>query len=206
MKKFLCLVIAFVIVSSILEASAANFPFDNSISELEIELISNNTISPLKAATVEYKKREGGTYLFCNNPEDLQSEDVGAALLRENNMSGDYFFTFEHNNSSGSNLYLGFQILNTSSSPIEVTVYNIGYQIKGNKYSGDRYGQIEWSDFYNISFETQSNYSNFGFEQSYTPRTFLETTFIVPAGQYIYVFGGTSVDAYGLSYKAIRAA
>lgn len=155
---------------------------------------------PLQPCVIQYKKREGGKYLYSNNPEKLAPEDIGAALLREENMSGVYEFTFEHSNFTGSNIFLGFQLYNEGKEDVSVTVSNIGYQVKG-----EWLGQQSWSDFYNLKFELPEDYFVDGEENwyykgqdflDYTPRVYQPTTYTIPAGQYIWVIGGTSNDAY----------
>ena len=155
---------------------------------------------PLEPCKVEYKKREGGTYIYSNNPEMLSSEDVGAAILRTENMSGLYLFTHEHSNHTGSSIYLGYQLLNTGTEDALVTVYNIGFQIQG-----EWLGQQSWTDFYNMKYALPDDYFDENGKESwiykgqdfldYTPRVFKPTTYRIPAGEYIYVMGGTSEDA-----------
>ena len=117
-------------------------------------------------------------------------------------MSGLYNFTYEHSNHTGSNFFLGYQLLNTSETEDAiVTVYNVGFQI-----DGEWLGQRSWSDFYNMRFELPDDYFDADGKESwiykgqdfldYTPRVFKPTTYRIPAGQYIYVLGGTSQDAY----------
>ena len=140
--------------------------------------------SSLESCTVEYVKRTGGKYIYCNNPEALRSEDINVMLLKEENMSGGYFFTFEHANYTGKSVYLGFRIVNTGTENITVSVHNIGYQTEG-----DGYGIYEWNDFYGVDFERPWTGEN-------VPIVYDNTEYTVPAGEYIYVIGGTSADAY----------
>ncbi|PKM63315.1 MAG: hypothetical protein CVU97_00645 [Firmicutes bacterium HGW-Firmicutes-21] len=163
------------------------------------------TVNPKRAyhnfATIEYNKREGGAYIYSNNPEMLAVEDVGQAIIRNYNMQGEYIFTFEHSNHTGEFFYLGYQLYNTGDTDAVVTVYNIGYQEKG-----EWLGQKSWSDYFNYKFILPDDYflSNgsvnpiyFGCDYiDYTPRVFEPVTVTVPAGEYIYILGGTTADAY----------
>lgn len=85
-------------------------PFENIFTETDVKVEASDT-DPLEPCKVEYKKREGGTWIYSNNPEMLAQEDVGAALLRTEDMSGMYNFTFEHSNHSDGNIFLGYQLL-----------------------------------------------------------------------------------------------
>ena len=84
-----------------------------------------------------------------------------------------------------------------------VTVKNIGHQVGG---AGSWLGEDEWIKFYNLKFKdysetlTPSQKSNFdayvGFSGEYESANYQPITYRVPAGQYIYVMGGTTKDAY----------
>ncbi len=154
--------------------------------------LNNNAGYIIAASDMAYTPREGGTYIYCNNPEMLDYGSVGDALLRNKGLSGDVFVTFEHSNISGYSFYLGYQVKNEGDSDVYITVTNVGYQT-----SGSWYGQKAWSDFYNTSFTPQGTYnnSNYLFE-NYTPRVFQPITYRLPAGKAFYVVGGTSSDAY----------
>lgn len=175
-------------------------PYKNIFSGDPVKIQVNDGIDPLKSCIVSYKKREGGTYIYSNNPEKLADPDVNQAILQEKSMSGMYEFTFEHSNHSGGDLYLGYQLLNTGKTDACVTVYNIGLQV-----DGEWLGQRSWSDFYNCRFELPEDYFEADGSVSwiydgvdfidYTPRIFHPTTYRIPAGQYLYVLGGTSADA-----------
>ena len=154
---------------------------------------------PLESATIDYKKREGGTYIYSNNPEMVPSDSVGDAFIRNYDLTGEVFFTFEHANYSNKPFYLGYQLKNEGDKDVYITVTNIGYQAGGTWF-----GQMSWFDFYNTSFtlpESYSSnpdrYSNFDYAyQNYAPKIFQPTTYRLPAGEYFYVIGGTSNDAY----------
>ena len=145
-----------------------------------------------EAATVEYKLREGGTYLYCNNPERLTDFNLGKALMIEHDISGKVFFTNENFCAVNKGFYLGLQVRNHSGKPVKVTVHNIGYQI-----GEDWVGQQEWTDFFQTTFELESGGGEYAFSKKKTPHPFTETTYTIPDGKYIYVMGGTTADAYG---------
>ncbi len=152
------------------------------------------------ATKIEYKKREGGTYVYLNNPEKLQPCDVGQAILRDEGLSGDVQVTWEHSNYTGEYITLGYQLKNEGEKDVYVTVTNVGYQI-----DGEWLGQRSWSDYYNRKFELPEDYFVGGGVNEryigqdfidYTPRVFQPTTYRIPAGEHIWLVGGTSVDAF----------
>lgn len=161
--------------------------------------LENNEYDPLESATIEYKKREGGTYIYSNNPELIPADSVGKAFIKNYGLTGEIFFTFEHANYSGKPIYLGYQVKNEGVSDVFVTVENIGYQAGGTWF-----GQNAWFDYYNTSFalpndyiENPNLYSNYDYAyMNYSPRIYQPTTYRLPAGQYFYVIGGTTEDAY----------
>ncbi|MGN0172599.1 MAG: hypothetical protein ACI39E_07425 [Acutalibacteraceae bacterium] len=168
--------------------------------------VSDPDTDPLTPAKIHYQKREGGTYVYANNPEILNNADVGQALLRDEGLKGDVEFTYEHSNQSSGPVYLGYQLKNEGERDVFVTVTNIGMQV-----SGEWLGQQSWSDYYNYKFELPEDYFINGRENElyrgqdfidYTPRVFQPTTYRIPAGQYIYVLGGTSKDAYNATNVA----
>ncbi len=154
----------------------------------------NNSAYMVASKTVDYQKREGGTYIYCNNPEIIQSDAVGDALMRNENLTGEVFMTYEHSSYTSTSFYLGYQVKNTGDSDVFITVTNVGYQT-----SGSWYGQYAWYDFYNTSFTLPdpSTYNNADYLfYDYTPRVFQPITYRLPAGKYMYVVGGTTSDAY----------
>ena len=154
--------------------------------------------NPLTPAEVKYQKRSGGTYIYCNNPEGIPAEMVGNAFIRTEDLTGDVYFTFEHSNHAGYDIYLGYQLKNDGDSDVYVTVTNIGYQTVGTWL-----GQEAWDDFYNVSFALPDYYfenpakyaADYGYVD-YTARVFQPVTYRLPAGEYFYVIGGTTQDAY----------
>lgn len=159
--------------------------------------------NPLVPAEVNYVKRQGGTYVYSNNPEMFASQHVGTAFMRNKGLTGDVYVTFEHANYAGKNVYLGYQLKNETDHDVYITVTNVGYQ-----WVGTWFGQLAWYDFYNTSFELpddyftangaiSSKYSGLDYAyRNYTPRIYQPTTYRLPAGEYIWVIGGTSADAY----------
>ena len=173
-------------------------PFDNRFYYGDARFEVNGKYIP----EVEYSKREGGTYIYSNNPEMLASEDIGQAILRTRGLEGDINFTYEHSNHTGVPVYFGYQLLNEGDTEVTVTVKNLGFQP-----DGEWLGQRSWSDYFNYRFELPYDYFNedgsvnpiyVGCDYiDYTPTPREPVTFKIPAGEYIYVLGGTSADAYG---------
>ncbi len=157
----------------------------------------------LVAAEVNYIKRTGGTYIYSNNPEQVSTQHLGKAFMRNEGLTGEVYVTIEHANYSGNNIYLGYQLKNNSDHDVYITVTNVGYQ-----WIGTWFGQLAWYDFYNTSFKLPSDYFNeygviaakySGLDyayKKYQPRVYQPTTYRLPAGEYIWVIGGTSADAY----------
>lgn len=178
-----------------------SFPFDNRFSaETRIFPIGSDG-APVCVNEIVCRKRTGGSYIYSNNPEMLAPEDVGAALLRSTHMQGRYMFTFEHSNHTGQTVWLGYQLYNAGDTPVTATVYNIGYQT-----DGEWLGQRSWSDYFNLEFRLPAEYFlpdgsvnpiYVGCDYvSYTPRRYEAQQVIIPPGAYIYLFGGTTADAY----------
>lgn len=184
---------------------------DNHVITLPYDLPENNAPieydvygnDELVAAEVNYIKRAGGTYIYSNNPEQFAAQHVGKAFMRNEGLIGDVYVTFEHANYSGSNAYLGYQLKNNTDHDVYITVTNVGYQ-----WTGTWFGQLAWYDFYNTSFKLPADYLNengsitskySGLDyayKNYEPRIYQPTTYRLPAGEYFWVIGGTSADAY----------
>lgn len=174
---------------------AARFTVDPSTLDV------NGNGEALRATEISYQKRKGGTYVYLNNPEKLQPADIGQAILRDEGLSGEVQVTWEHSNYTEKPIYLGYQLKNEGESDVFVTVTNVGYQTKG-----EWLGQQSWSDYYNYEFTLPEDYFTvMGAESEryrgqdfikYKPRVFHPITYRIPAGEYFYVVGGTSEDAY----------
>ncbi len=155
-----------------------------------------------KRAEIEYEKRVGGTYIYSNNPEMLAPEDIGKAILRTKNLTGLINFTYEHSNHTGIPVYFGYQLKNEGYTDVTVTILNLGFQP-----DGEWLGQRSWSDYFNYRFELPFDYFLPNGEVNpiyvgcdyidYTPTPRDPVSYTIPAGEYIYVLGGTSEDAYG---------
>ncbi len=185
----------------------SQLPFDpvNAPDPASFSTDSDPDTDPLTAASVEYVKREGGLYVYSNTPEDLLPEVINHALTREDVSDREVFFTYEHSSNNIKNgCYYGYRVRNTGEGPLYVTVKNIGYQLAG---PGSYYGEKEWTDFYNTSFRlpdmsgwTESQKKNFtayfNFSGKYAVSNFQPATYCIPPGEYLYVIGGTTADAY----------
>ncbi|MBP5230572.1 MAG: hypothetical protein ILO68_02485 [Clostridia bacterium] len=145
-----------------------------------------------QAAEVRYELRGGGTFLYQNNPERIFADNIGKALMIENDLHGDVYFTSENCNKTGERVLFGLQLRNRSGSDVTVTVKNIGWQ------SGiDWFGQKEWTDFFQVAYELEPGEGGHAFPSVFQPVPFRETTYVIPDGEYFYVAGGSSEDAYG---------
>ena len=164
------------------------------------------TVDPLEPATINYVKRKNTKYIYSNAPETLVQDVVNKCITRQDVTNESVFFTFEHQSREVENpVYYGYRVTNTSETDVMyVTVKNVGFQLSGK---GAYMGEKEWMDFYRYQFElpdftglTESEYQlyedyiNFGGE--YMVTEFQPTTYRIPAGEYMYVIGGTTVDAY----------
>ena len=60
---------------------------------IDISTISldNDGADPLVSSNVDYKKREGGTYVYSNNPELIPADSVGDAFIRNEDLTGEVF-------------------------------------------------------------------------------------------------------------------
>ena len=177
-------------------------PYDVADPE-DVSGIDVNGNDDLVAAEVNYIKRAGGTYIYSNNPEQFGSQHVGQAFMRNEGLTGEVYVTFEHANYAGRDVYLGYQLKNNTDHDVYITITNVGYQ-----WIGTWFGQLAWYDFYNTSFELPGDYLNayggitskyahldYAYKK-YEPRVYQPTTYRLPAGEYFWVIGGTSADAY----------
>ncbi len=176
----------------------------------KLDVYGDSSVNPLKPAKINYKKREGGTYINSNNPEKLSTDDLNKALCR-NELEGDVFFTFEHNNMS-TPFYYGYQVRNNTNNKLYITIQNIGFQLDG---PGTWLGEDEWIKFYNTKFEfdpsnwTEEQQANFeswyNFSGEYQSNNHQPMTIVLPPNEQIYVMGGTTSDSY-LNFNAYNTA
>ena len=175
-------------------------PFRNLFSNAVYTATLSETEDLTPPAEIVYRKRGGGVYIYSNNPEMLAPADVGQALLRNEHLTGECFFTYEHSNHTGAPFFLGYQLRNEGDTPMEVTVCNIGNQVRG-----EWLGQREWCDFYSMKFDLPADYFledgrtvnpiYVGCDYvDYTPGNYTPETFTVPVGGYLWVLGGTTGD------------
>ena len=181
------------------------YEINSSIDMTSLPTYSDSTSNPTKPYEVKYTKRDDGRglYVNSNNPEKITTNEFDTCLTRQEVTDKDVFFTFEHNNANNSFYYYGYRVTNTDDKDIYITVKNLGYQISG---AGSWLGEDEWIKFYNTKFHvdteslTTSQKGSFdawiGFCNTYTSNNRKPITYRVPAGQYIYVMGGTTADAY----------
>ncbi|MBR5135299.1 MAG: hypothetical protein IKV35_06845, partial [Clostridia bacterium] len=165
---------------------------------------SGGAEDPLTPAEINYVPREGGTYIYSNNPEQFSRDHVSQAFMRNDGLKGEVYVTFEHANYAGQDVFLGYQLKNNTDHDVYVTITNVGYQ-----WTGTWFGQRAWYDFYNTSFQfpdgyytanggvsdKYSSFADYAYEE-YEPRVFQPTTYRLPAGEYFWAIGGTSADSY----------
>ncbi|MDE7296422.1 MAG: hypothetical protein K2N84_04075 [Clostridia bacterium] len=169
---------------------------------------ANPSADPLTAATVNYKKRDDTLYVYCNAPEALleKPEVINHCITRQDVSDQSVYFTFEQQSDKlGRSVFYGYRVRNTGTDDMYVTLKNIGFQRAG---SGSYHGEQEWTHFYNTQFKlpdmsvlNESQMANwkafFNFAGNYITLNYQPVTYRVPAGEYIYVLGGTTEDAYG---------
>lgn len=195
-----------------LEKNSVELPYEinSSVDMSKLKTTSSSSASPMVAAKLNYKKRsdDRGLYVNSNNPENLTNYQnkygsiMNTVLMRQDVTEKDVFFTFEHNNLA-TNYYYGYRVTNTGDSDVYITVKNLGYQVNG---AGSWLGEDEWIKFYNTKFITdtskytssqKANYDAYvGFSNSYNAEKRKPITYRLPKGKYIYVMGGTTLDAY----------
>ncbi len=163
---------------------------------------------PMKPANIEYVKRKNTLYVYCNAPEALTEGPhvINHCITRQDVSNQSVFFTMEQQSDTiRPAVYYGYRVRNTGTEDVYVTVKNIGYQRSGD---GAYLGEQEWTQFYNTQFKipdlsdlSESQMNNwkayFSFYGSYPVPYFKPTTYRIPAGKFMYVFGGTTKDAFG---------
>jgi hypothetical protein len=114
------------------------------------------SFAPVFAASIYSQDTySNGTYLYSNNPEAITDKDLGDSTISGANhilysaqASGYVQAVMEHlNNTSYSNIYLGMQLYNPTSSNLTITLSNIGGT---TQYGGSAswYGFEPWDDFF----------------------------------------------------------
>ncbi len=173
-----------------------------------IPVFSKDEADPLEPAHIAYNKRPDTLYVYCNAPEAiLQGPQVlNRCITRQDVSNRSVYFTMEQQSDRmDPGVFYGYRVRNTGTEDAYITVKNIGYQQAG---SGSYFGDREWTEFYNLKFRipnlaefTESQLSNWkalmNLSDTYPTSGFEPTTYRIPAGKYIYVFGGTKADAYG---------
>jgi len=181
-------------------AERLDMPYPPKFEETEWEAVLSHTEDLTPAAQIRYTKRPGGSYIYSNNPEMLAAPDLNQLLLKNEHLTGECFFTYEHSNHTGEPFFLGYKLFNNGDKPVTVTVTNIGNQVRG-----EWLGQREWIDFYGMDFDLPEDYF---LEDNktvnpiyvgcdyvrYNPRQFTPETVTVAPGEYYWVLGGTSGD------------
>ncbi len=169
---------------------------------------SDPAADPMKPAEIEYVKRKGTLYVYCNAPEGLWegAHVINHCITRQDISDQSVFFTMEQQSDRISpSVYYGYRVRNTGTEDVYVSVRNIGYQRMG---AGSYLGEQEWTHFYNTNFKipnfsdfTESQMANwkayFDFAGNYQLSMFKPTVYRIPAGRFMYVFGGTKEDAFG---------
>ena len=179
----------------------AVMPYDPVFSHQPSDFQTSGTASK-NASKIEYVKRPQGTYINSNNPELLTDADLNQALTR-NNVTGEVFFTFEHNNGPTSSFYYGYQVKNTTDHNLYITIKNLGFQLDG---PGSWLGQNEWIQFYNTKFDYDTTkwseqqkeifIAYYNFSSDYQPELYQPLTVVLPPNEKIYVMGGTTKDSF----------
>ncbi|MDE7158756.1 MAG: hypothetical protein K2N74_04195 [Clostridiales bacterium] len=169
--------------------------------------VSSVAGDPLRAAKIEYKKRDGILYAYCNSPETVRDYALNKALTRHDVTDREVFFTFEHNSSQFAErggIFYGYRVRNTDTKDIYITVKNVGMQVSGK---GTFNGELEWTRFYNTKFVlpdmskwSESTMNSFlawyEYSGEYQNPNYQPATYKIPAGESMYVLGGTSEDSY----------
>ena len=193
------------------------FEIANAPNPASFDTTGNPNVDPLESANINYVKRENTLYVYCNAPEEVKygPQVVNKCITRQEVTNQSVYFTFEQQtnglkdlegwNFTSNGVYYGYRVTNTGKDDLYITVKNIGWQLDG---LGSYYGEKEWVDFYNTNFKLPDmsdltedqirQYEAFlGFSGKYLIHDFQPTTYRIPAGEYMYVMGGTTVDAFG---------
>ncbi len=189
------------------KANASPLPFDlvniPDASKFSVES-EDASVDPLQPAELNYVKRPDTLYVYSNAPETLVPEVLNKCQTRQDVSNKSVYFTFEHQSRDVGGVFYGYRVTNQGDEDMYVTVKNIGWQLDG---AGAYLGELEWTNFYNTQFslpnlksldesQTQNYEAWFKFSGQYVLHDYQPTTYRIPAGQYMYVMGGTTVDAF----------
>ncbi|MDP4094065.1 MAG: NPCBM/NEW2 domain-containing protein, partial [Bacillota bacterium] len=97
---------------------------------------------------VSYKKKDGGIFIYCNNPESIKPEDLvdsGKIILEQSGIEGNAQVFLEQINNTGKQIYYAIQLHNPGNGTVTVTVNNKGYSVRG--WSGIKQNYNCWMDF-----------------------------------------------------------
>ena len=136
----------------------------------------------------------------------MEETELNKALIRNQFSDKEIFFTMEHRSYVKKKTYIGYQIRNIGETDLFVTIKNIGFHIGLHGWFGEK----EWVDFYNTNFRInhERGYNKEEFKiinnedeekkvhEIYRTKYKPPTTYKIPPGNYFYVLGGTSSDAY----------
>lgn len=181
-------------------AERLDMPYPPKFEKTQWEAVLSRNEDRTPAAEIRYTKRPGGVYIYSNNPEMLFDPDLEQLILKNEGLSGECFFTYEHSNHTSQPFFLGYKLYNSGNTPVDVTVLNIGNQVRG-----EWLGQREWIDFYGMEFDLPEDYFladgktvnpiYVGCDYvEYKPRKFVPETVTVAPGEYYWVLGGTTGD------------
>ena len=177
----------------------------------QFDTTGNPAVDPLEPATISYVKRKNTKYVYSNAPETLLPEHdiINKCVTRQDVSDQSVYFTFEHQSRElqirlGRSVYYGYRVRNTGEQDMYVTVRSVGFQFAGK---GAYMGEEEWINFYRTKFalpdfsdvseSAMGNYTaHLDFYGKYIVNEYQPTTYRIPAGQYMYVMGGTTVDAF----------
>ena len=71
-------------------------PYQTNFIEEEIDASYSDERGILKPAEISYKGREGGTYIYSNNPEMFSDRDLNKCLMKNENLTGEVYMAFEN--------------------------------------------------------------------------------------------------------------
>jgi len=130
--------------------------------ELKVNRIDNKPFAPYPIIentndtnTLKVSKRKGYTYIYNNVPENMQPNVLNTIIMENKDLEGECFLTFENQNNTGADCYMGYRITNIEDHPIYVTVLNVGYQ-----YNDSWLGEKSWMDYYGIKYDMANDFND----------------------------------------------